>query len=117
MVKNLSLRKIPADPKVAPDLYLFCPIFTQLSRWINITVSAGFILLLLAVTFKFILFTAYIQSHKSNFRSETFRQASGKPLAEYLLPIDKLFKDVNGVEWNDNNREIKIHGKFYEVIS
>lgn len=76
-----------------------------------------YILLLIfcVLTFHFLLFSSYISSQKSTFREQTL---NGKHnIVEIKFSYDDIFKNKNGFEWKENNKEVIINGLYHEVVS
>jgi hypothetical protein len=78
--------------------------------------SLFFILLLLAISLRFLLFSLYIYNKKSQFRTEALKTL-GKEMVPYTIDASELYHDKPGIEWKDDNKEVVICGVFYEVVS
>ncbi len=78
--------------------------------------SIFFILILLIMNVRFVLFTSYVKSQKQAFR----KQAIAQNLSE-LIQIEteaiELYKNKRGFEWEKNNKELVINGVYHEVLS
>lgn len=59
----------------------------------------------------------YLELKKEDFRSQILKTALKNSNVEQLsiLKCD-LFKNKNGLEWLENNKEILIEGNYYEVL-
>lgn len=79
-------------------------------------ISVFFILILLIMNVRFMLFSTYVKSQKHDFR----KQAIAQNLSE-LIKLDikagDLYKNKNGFEWEKNNKELVINGVYHEVLS
>jgi hypothetical protein len=67
------------------------------------------------MVFNYSFFRAYIKSHKSGFRKELLASSSAS-VEKLTISSKDLYLDKNGIEWHENNKEISVLGKFYEVI-
>jgi len=74
-----------------------------------------FLLLMIFVSFRFLFFVSYIQLQKSNFRQQIV-STNYKELVKLNFKEKDLFIDKNGFEWKEKNKELLIHGSYYEVI-
>jgi hypothetical protein len=77
-----------------------------------------FILLLIigAITFRFLFFISYIKGQKSDFRKQILSENT-KDLKQVKFSNDDVFKNKNGFEWKEHNKELVINGIYHEVIS
>lgn len=77
-----------------------------------------FILLLIigAITFRFLFFISYIKVQKADFRKQLLIESNNK-LIEVKISNDDLFNNKTGFEWKHNNKELVINGVYHEVIS
>lgn len=71
--------------------------------------------LLLLFVGRFLVFTSYIKSQKSDFR-KTVLNANTKAIVTLEIPIAELYKNTKGLEWKEKNRELVIHGKYHDVV-
>ncbi len=74
-----------------------------------------FLAVLLIIATRFILFQTYLHSKKVEFR-QTSLLSQDKVIQKLAIPIENLYKDLNGIEWKDKNKEIIYKGDFYEVL-
>jgi len=79
-------------------------------------VAVIFLAVFAIVVFNYSFFRAYIKLKKSDFRKEIAVSFSSK-LEKVEMDKCDLYRDKNAVEWVDENKEVVINGKFYEVIS
>jgi hypothetical protein len=75
-----------------------------------------FIGIFAVVIFNYAIFNVLLNFKKQGFRTELFKT----PLVLSNIKTIKilkedLFKDKNGIEWHENNLEISVQGKFYEI--
>lgn len=77
-----------------------------------------FILLLIigAISFRFLFFISYIKGQKSDFRKQILSENT-KDLKQVKFSNDDVFKNKNGFEWKEKNKELVINGVYHEVIS
>lgn len=77
-----------------------------------------FILLLIigAISFRFLFFISYIKGQKSDFRKQILSENT-KDLKQVKFSNDDVFKNKNGFEWKEHNKELVINGIYHEVIS
>ncbi len=59
-------------------------------------------------------FIAFVKTQKKEFRKELITAA--KSFDKKEISKQDLYKNVNGVEWHENNKEISFNGQFYEVV-
>jgi len=74
-----------------------------------------FLAVLLIIAARFILFQTYLHSKKVEFRQKSLLRQD-KVIQKLVVPIKNLYKDLNGIEWKDKNKEINYKGDFYEVL-
>lgn len=74
-----------------------------------------FLVILLFIATRFILFQSFLHSKKVEFRQATLLHPD-KVFKKLVIPTDDLYKDLNGIEWKDNNKEVVYNGDFYEVL-
>lgn len=67
------------------------------------------------VAFNYLGFKTYLKSQKKIFRQQLIT-ASSHLVEQKKVSKDCLFKNANGIEWHENNKEISINGTFYEVL-
>ncbi|MCE3229143.1 MAG: hypothetical protein K0S32_3694 [Bacteroidetes bacterium] len=67
------------------------------------------------MVFNYSFFRAYIKFNKAGFRKELL-VSSAASVEKLSMAFTDLYQDKNGIEWHENNKEISILGKFYEVI-
>lgn len=78
--------------------------------------SILFIVLLFAIGARFIFFVSYLKSHKIEFRKNLLISQAGN-CKQIQLVNEQVFKDGNGLEWKENNKELVIQGIYHEVVS
>lgn len=71
--------------------------------------------LLLLFVGRFLVFTSYIKSQKSDFR-KTVLNANSQAIVTLEIPHAQLYKNTKGLEWKEKNRELVIHGKYHDVV-
>ncbi|MCA6436401.1 MAG: hypothetical protein IM600_17530 [Bacteroidetes bacterium] len=74
-----------------------------------------FLTALLIIASKYILFQSYLHSKKVEFRQASLF-SQDKIVQKLVIPIENLYKDVEGIEWKDKNKEVIYKGYFFEVI-
>jgi hypothetical protein len=84
----------------------------KLSRLLSIL----FLVLLFLISSRFVFFISYVKSQKTEFRKQLLEQNAGETKV-LKFNQHQLFKDGNGFEWKENNKELVINGTYYEVIS
>jgi hypothetical protein len=65
---------------------------------------------------RFVVFKSVIKLQKREFRQIVLKQQH-KTFKQIIVSAKDLYKDVNGLEWKENNKEIVIKNTFHEVIS
>ncbi|MGE0567996.1 MAG: hypothetical protein AB7O73_08600 [Bacteroidia bacterium] len=76
----------------------------------------GFFILLLAFSIgKYSLFTSYLHFKKIEFRQLTISNNTSKKTL--TIPLENLFVNESGFEWENNNKELVIDGIYHEVLS
>jgi hypothetical protein len=76
-----------------------------------------FLLLIIGViTFRFLFFISYIQEQKFDFRQQLISETNLKVI-EVEFSNEDLYKNKNGFEWKEENKELVIDGVYYEVVS
>lgn len=79
-------------------------------------VIAGFLLLtLLFFSFRHLMFKHHLGFQKHKFRTELFASANPNIIAIRMAACN-LYKNQNGIEWKDNNKEIIYKGLYHEVL-
>lgn len=77
-------------------------------------------LLLLAVMLfvgaRFVVFKSVIKLQKREFRQQVLKQHH-KTFKQIVVSSEDLFKDVNGLEWKEHNKEVVIKNIYHEVLS
>ncbi len=81
----------------------------------HIYTNFAFIVLLLILCLRFVIFETYISTHKQRFRIEAL-QRNEKAVKTLAVPLHELYKDFGGIEWKDQNRELVVNGKYHEVL-
>ena len=76
-----------------------------------------FILLLIigVISFRFLFFISYIKVQKTDFRKQLIAESNSK-VVEVKFSNEDLYKNKNGFEWKEKNKELVIDGIFHEVI-
>lgn len=76
-----------------------------------------FSLIFTIVIFNYLIFTAFICFKKSDFRNELLKSnITFKEIKQISVQEEDLFKNKNGIEWKEQNKEILLNGNFYEII-
>lgn len=57
---------------------------------------------------------AFVKTQKKEFRKELIAASTSYEKKEILK--QDLYKNVNGLEWHEHNKEVSINGQFYEVV-
>jgi len=79
-------------------------------------VIAGFMLLmLLFFSARHLMFKHYLSFQKNRFRVELFNSANSN-VFKIRIDASSLYKNINGMEWKDKNKEIIIRGLYHEVL-
>ncbi len=79
-------------------------------------VFSGFlIVLLLCFSARHLMFKHYLGSQKNKFRLELYKSAHPEVFT-IQINEEALFKDVNGILWKDQNKEIIYEGLYHEVL-
>lgn len=77
-------------------------------------------LLLLAVMLfvgaRFVVFKSVIKLQKREFRQQVLK-LQHKTFKQIIVSSQDIFKDADGVEWKENNKEVVINNVYHEVIS
>jgi hypothetical protein len=71
---------------------------------------------MLFVGARFVLFKSVIKLQKREFRQAVLKQQH-KTFKQILVSANELYKDVNGLEWKENNKEVVIKNTYHEVLS
>ena len=74
------------------------------------------LILLILITSRFLFFSGYLKIQKSIFRKE-LTTLYKKEVFIIKMNNDKLYKNVDGYEWKEKNKELVINGIYHEVIS
>jgi hypothetical protein len=74
------------------------------------------LLLLVLITSRFLFFSGYLKIQKSIFRKE-ITSLSMKEVFVIKMTNNKLYKNIEGYEWKEKNKELVINGIYHEVIS
>lgn len=74
------------------------------------------LLLLVLITSRFLFFSGYLKIQKSIFRKE-ITSPSMKEVFIIKMSNNKLYKNIEGYEWKEKNKELVINGIYHEVIS
>ena len=77
--------------------------------------SVFLLVLILLLSFRFLFFISFIHLEKSNFREQLVKGNSGEIHKLFFSEAD-LFKNKNGFEWKENNKELVVNGIYHEVI-
>lgn len=75
-----------------------------------------FLFIIIIMSGGFILFHAYIYFQKEEFR-ETTLSKSKRDAVRLLFGVNDIYKNTNGVEWKELNKEVVVDGIYYEIIS
>jgi hypothetical protein len=79
-------------------------------------VLAGFLLLvLICFSARHLLFKQYLSFQKSKFKTELFK-SNNPEVFTIQMKVLNLFKDFDGIEWKDDNKEIVYQGLYHEVL-
>lgn len=77
-------------------------------------------LLLLAIMLfvgaRFVVFKSVIKLQKREFRQQVLKQQH-KTFKQIVVSSEDLFKDVNGLEWKEHNKEVVIKNVYHEVLA
>ncbi|MDZ4664500.1 MAG: hypothetical protein SGJ15_06465 [Bacteroidota bacterium] len=57
-----------------------------------------------------------MKSKKREFRQEVLKQQH-KTLKQVIVSANELYKDANGLEWKEHNKEVAIKNVYHEVLS
>jgi hypothetical protein len=72
-------------------------------------------LLMLFTTARYLFFNSCMAERKAAFRIAALVKHRGAVTAIKMNTAD-LFRDIEGIEWKENSREIVISGRFHEVL-
>lgn len=75
-----------------------------------------FIFIIGLIGMKFVLFTSYLQFQKVEFRRSVLSKSMQKTKVLYFAS-NEIYKDTQAIEWKDDNKELLISGKYYEVLA
>lgn len=64
----------------------------------------------------FFIYKIYLRSYKKEFRSFVNIQKQDK-LESYTIPLNQLYVSSAVLKWEDENKEVIIEGKLYDVIA
>ena len=79
-------------------------------------ISIFFILILLFMNARFVVFTSYVKSQKQEFRKQALAQNLSE-LIQIETEAGELYKNKRGFEWEKNNKELVVNGVYHEVLS
>ena len=79
-------------------------------------ISVLFIVLLFLMSSRFVFFISYVKSQKIEFRRQLIRQNSNKT-TDVEFSQDQIYRNREGFEWKEKNKELVIAGVYHEVIS
>jgi len=65
---------------------------------------------------KYVFFTSYVHSQKSEFRQNLLIQKNEATYSMVFLE-EELYRNTKGVEWKEDNKEIVVNGVYHEVLS
>jgi hypothetical protein len=71
---------------------------------------------MLFVGARFLLFKTVVKSKKQEFRQIVLKQQR-KEVKQITVSLNDLYKDLNGVEWKEHNKEVVIKNVYHEVLS
>ncbi len=71
---------------------------------------------MLFVGARFVVFKSVIKLQKREFRQLVLKQQH-KTFKQVIVSAKDLYKDVNGLEWKENNKEVVIKNAYHEVLS
>ncbi len=89
--------------------WLFLPVYVKQ------IVSILLLSLLLLTSLRYQIFRSFTKSQKASFRQELLLQ-NKKEIIFIELATQDLFKDKDGLEWKDENKELTINGQYHEVL-
>ncbi len=62
------------------------------------------------------IFTATVKFHKRAYREAVLKQ-DHKNAKQLFISPGNIYKDMNGLVWKENNKEVVIAGQYHEVLS
>lgn len=65
----------------------------------------------------FLLYKGYLKAYKSDFKAYINLNKQHLPLVKYSILKSELYVNTNLIQWEDENKEIVIEGKLYDIIS
>lgn len=71
---------------------------------------------MLFISARFTVLRSVVKGQKKQFRQTALLEQKGG-LEQLIFTAEELYKDVRGIEWKENNKEIVINGIYHEVIS
>jgi hypothetical protein len=71
---------------------------------------------MLLIGARFVVFKSVIKLQKREFRQLVLKQQH-KTYKQVIVSADDLYKDVNGIEWKEQNKEVGIKNVYHEVLS
>lgn len=74
-----------------------------------------FILILVLISARFILFISYIDTQKSEFRKASI--SGHAELKTLRFKASEIFKNTEGLRWEENNTELVLNGAYYDLKS
>ena len=66
--------------------------------------------------FNFIFFKTYIKANKEEFRKKTLSRSNSK-LLTLTLELKDLYVNKNGIEWEDDNKEIVAGNTHFDIVT
>lgn len=80
---------------------------------LKIILPLVFVLILVLISARFILFISFIESQKAEFRQTSISYPT--EIKTLRFKAKELFKNKAGLRWQENNTEVILNGTYYEV--
>jgi hypothetical protein len=71
---------------------------------------------MLFITARFALFRTAVKYQKKEFRQTVLLQ-NRHEMEKITMKAGDLYRDVQGIEWKESNKELVIKGKYHEVVA
>lgn len=77
--------------------------------------AIGVLLLLLMISGSHFMFVRFVKSQKHHFRAQVLKSGS-KEVFAFTMPSSALYKDIKGLEWKDEGKELVLNGIYHEIV-
>ncbi len=65
----------------------------------------------------YILYKGYLKAYKADFRTYINLHQQHLPLVKHIIQKSELYVNTKLIQWEDEDKEVVINGKLYDVIS